>query len=109
AHWNRRCRTRCCYARRSFFVPLLRPAMTRRWPLLLPATLLLGSLGCVNLRQDPAATTSPAQEAKRDPDVSPAAYQAIDKVTATQTRLAASSEAALAVPDLGGPQPLDVL
>ena len=66
-------------------------------------------LGCVNLRQDPPATTSPAQKAKRDPGVSPATYQAIDKVTPTQTQIAASSEAALVVPDLGGPQPLDVL
>src|SRR5271157_6413065 len=89
---------------------LLRPAMTRRWPLLVPATLLLlGVLGCVNLRQDAAPRTPPPPEAKRDPSVSPATYQAIDKVTATQTQIAASSEAALAVPDLGGPQPLDVL
>ncbi len=41
--------------------------------------------------------------------MSPAAYQAIDKVTPTQTQVAASSEAAPLVSDLGGPQPLDVL
>ena len=83
--------------------------MTRRWPLLLTASFLLGISGCVNLRRDPAATTPPAQEAKRDPGVSPATYQAIDKVAAAQTPIAASSEAALVAPDLGGPQPLDVL
>ena len=83
--------------------------MTRRWPLLLPATLLLGSLGCVNLRQDPAPRTSPAPEAKRDPGVTAATYQAINTVVPTQTPIAASSEAALVVPDLSGPNPLDVL
>jgi outer membrane protein TolC len=75
----------------------------------LTAGFLLGVLGCVNLRREPAATTSPAQEAKRDPGVSPAKYQAIDKAAATQTPIAASSEAAPVVADLGGPQPLDVL
>lgn len=84
--------------------------MTRRWPLLVPATLLLlGVLGCVNLRQDAAPRTSPPPEAKRDPSVSPATYEAMEKVAPTQTPSAASSEAALVVPDLVGPQPLDVL
>ena len=83
--------------------------MTRRWPLLLPATLLLGSLGCVNLRQDPAPSTSPAPEPKRDSGVTATSYQAINTVAPTQTTLAASSEADLVAPDLSGPQPLDEL
>ncbi len=75
--------------------------MTRQWPLLLPAIFLLGVLGCVNLRQDPS-TTPLSPKARRDLGVSPAAYQAIDKVTPTQTQVTASSEAAPLVSDLGG-------
>src|SRR5271166_1853079 len=87
----------------------MRPAMTRRWPLLLTATFLLGITGCVNLRQDAVPRTPPAPEVKRDPGVSPATYQAMERVAPGQTQIAASSETVLAVPDLSGPQPLDVL
>ena len=84
--------------------------MTRRWPLLLTATFLLGILGCVNLRQDPVPRTPLAPEAKRDASVIPATYEAIGKgCTHGNPRAQASSEAALVATDLGGPQPLDVL
>ena len=81
--------------------------MTLRWPLVLTAGLLLGDLGCVNLRRDPAPVTTPApaQEAKRDSGVRLATYQAPDYATAAHT----SSEEALVVPDLAGPQTLGVL
>ena len=84
--------------------------MTRRWPLLLTATFLLGISGCVNLRQNPVPRTPLAPEAKRDSSVIPATYEAMEKkVSPTQTPSAVSSEAALVATDLGGPQPLDVL
>src|SRR5271166_6175393 len=89
----------------------MRPAMTRRWPLLLTATFLLGISGCVNLRQNPVPRTPLAPEAKRDSSVIPATYEAMkmEKVAPTQTPSAVSNEAALVATDLGGPQPLDVL
>ena len=85
--------------------------MTRRWPLLLTATFLLGISGCVNLRQNPVPRTPLAPEAKRDWSVIPATYEAMEmeKVAPTQTPSAVSSEAALVASDLGEPQPLDVL
>ena len=85
--------------------------MTRRWPLLLTATFLLGISGCVNLRQNPVPRTPLAPEAKRDSSVIPATYEAMkmEKVAPTQTPSAVSNEAALVATDLGGPQPLDVL
>ena len=51
--------------------------MTRRWPLLLTATFLLGISGCVNLRQNPVPRTPLAPEAKRDSSVIPATYEAM--------------------------------
>jgi outer membrane protein, heavy metal efflux system len=83
--------------------------MTRGWPLLLPATFLLGILGCVNLRQDPAPGTPTTPGAKRDPGLTPATYKAMETAAPKQTQIAASSEAAVVAPDLVGPQPLDVL
>ena len=53
--------------------------MTRRWPLLLPASFLLGITGCVNLRQDAVPRTPPAPEVKRDPGVTAATYQAMEE------------------------------
>ena len=83
--------------------------MTRRWPLLMTATFLLGISGCVNLRQNPVPRTPLAPEAKRDSSVIPATYEAMEKVAPTQTPSAVLNEAALVATDLGGPQPLDVL
>ena len=50
-----------------------------------------------------------APEAKRDSSVIPATYEAMEKVTPTQTPSTVLNEAALVATDLGGPQPLDVL
>ena len=69
--------------------------MTRRWPLILPAAFLIGVLGCVNLRHEPGQWRPPTAEAKREPGLTPASYQATETAALTQEHGADSSEAGL--------------
>ena len=59
--------------------------MTRRWPLLVSATFLVGISGCVNIRQEPVPMTPPTSALKRDWSVSAATFRTMEKVPPAQT------------------------
>ena len=84
--------------------------MTRRWRLILSASILLLSGGCATLRQPQTTSTSSLPLAKRDSEVKPAVLVEDRKhEVSPPAELAVDTAVAPESPELSGPQPLDAL
>src|SRR5262249_44345153 len=96
--WDRRCRSRCWYARRGGFAR--RPAMRRPWRPAIIVAVVIGVIGCARADRRPELTRS-------DRHVGRAAHHPGADGAPRQPMALPSETTGPTPPELSGPQPVD--